>query len=88
MTFKTVALIGALAAGPSAALAQQAGSMEDQVSCTPDVYRLCASLIPDEGAITHCLERNKPRLSPACKQVFSRPAPAKTPDADHESDDD
>lgn len=88
MTFKTVAFIGIVVASPSVALAQQAGSQDDQAACTPDVYRLCASLIPDEGAITQCLQRNKLHLSPACKQVFSRPAPAKKPNDDGDSDDD
>ena len=86
MTFKTLAFIGALSAVPSIAVAQHAGSMDDQVACTPDVYRLCSSLIPDEDAITQCLAQNKPKLSPACKQVFSRPARAKQPDPDSDDD--
>ena len=60
----------------SPALAQHSGSMEDQLACTPDVYRLCAAQIPDEDAIVACLQRHKPALSPTCQKVFSRPGSA------------
>ncbi len=83
MAVSKLVLVVACAAFPAVAMAQDAGSAEDQLACTPDVYRLCSSLIPDQGAIVGCLQRNKPRLSPACRQVFSRPAPAKP-----ETDDD
>ena len=88
MTLRKFAFIGALVACPSVVLAQHAGSMEDQVACTPDVYRLCSSLIPDEDAIVGCLTRNKQNLSAACKQVFSRPAPKKEPSLNPDSDED
>lgn len=82
MSLRTLALIGAVAAFPAVATAQDADSASDQVACTPDVYRLCSSLIPDQDAIVGCLEQNKRRLSPACRQVFSRPAPK--PDTDED----
>jgi hypothetical protein len=47
--------------------------MEDQMACTPDVYRLCSQYIPDEGAITSCLRQRVANLSPACQKVFTRP---------------
>ena len=50
------------------------GSMEDQLACTPDVYRLCASFVPDETAITACLQQHVQMLSPACHKVFTRPS--------------
>jgi hypothetical protein len=53
--------------------AQDRGSMEDQMACTPDVYRLCSSYVPDEDAIVACLKRNVNVLSRACHQVFTRP---------------
>ena len=66
-------VVGALAL-PTAAFAQQhKGSIEDQLACTPDVYRLCASDIPDEDAITACLRQHKAQLSDGCKAVFSKP---------------
>ena len=79
-------LICAMAA-PSAAFAQQhAGSAEDQLACTPDVYRLCASNIPDEDAITACLRQHKPQLSAGCKAVFSRPDTAAAPKKNDDDD--
>ncbi len=59
---------------PCAAFAHD-GSMEDQMACTPDVYRFCASQIPDEDAIVACLNQHKASLSAACGKVFSRPDP-------------
>ena len=71
---------------PATALAQQhGGSAEDQLACTPDVYRLCAGNIPDEDAITSCLRAHKAQLSAGCKAVFSRPDTAAAP---KKSDDD
>lgn len=61
----------------TAAFAEHGGSLEDQMACTPDVYRLCSSFIPDEDAITGCLAKNKATLSPACRKVFSEPTPGK-----------
>ena len=70
---------------PTAAFAQQhKGSAEDQLACTPDVYRLCASNIPDEDAITVCLRQHKAQLSDGCRAVFSRPA---SPDKPKDDDD-
>ena len=58
-------------------LAADRGSPEDQLACTPDVYRLCSSYVPDEDAIVACLNRNIRALTPACQKVMSRPsAPA------------
>ncbi len=48
--------------------------MEDQIACTPDVYRLCSQFIPDEDAITNCLRQHLPTLSAGCHKVFS-PSP-------------
>ncbi|GJE60159.1 hypothetical protein [Methylobacterium trifolii] len=41
-----------------------------RAACTPDVWRLCASEIPDVGAIKLCLRREKPRLSAGCRTVM------------------
>ena len=69
---------------PGMALAQQhSGSAEDQLACTPDVYRLCSQYIPDEDDIVACLQRKKAQLSAGCHAVFSRPdtsPPPKQPD--------
>lgn len=63
------------------------GSMEDQMACTPDVYRLCASKIPDEDAIVACLTQHKTSLSAACGKVFSRPDPGSTAPSNDDDDD-
>lgn len=75
-----LALIVSLAV-TSAAWAENRGSADDQLACTPDVYRLCSSYIPDEDAITACLEQHKPDLSQGCRAVFSRPVDAAKPKA-------
>ncbi|MDF3813688.1 MULTISPECIES: hypothetical protein [Rhodopseudomonas] len=59
------ALIGLAAAQPIATPAQKR-------ACTPDVYRLCASEIPNRAAITACLRRKRGRLSEACRAVFEQ----------------
>jgi hypothetical protein len=46
---------------------------EDANACTPDAFRLCQDAIPDAGRVAQCLKQNKPKLSPACTLVFSRP---------------
>ncbi len=67
---------------PAAALAQNRGSQDDQLACTPDVYRLCSGNIPDEDAITTCLQQHKAQLSAGCKAVFSRPESPKPKDSE------
>jgi hypothetical protein len=52
----------------SAALA----TPEQKRACTPDVYRLCPSEIPNVRAITSCLRRQKASLSEACRAVFEQ----------------
>lgn len=87
MKITACALVVVALAAPTAALAQQhQGSAEDQMACTPDVYRLCAGNIPDEDAITACLRQHKPQLSPGCKAVFSRPDTAAPPTKNDDDD--
>ena len=71
--FRTFALVGLTIAsvGGSSALAQQhRGTMEQQMACTPDVFRLCGAAIPDENRIVACLQANTPQLSAPCRAVF------------------
>ena len=59
------------------------GSMEDQLACTGDVYRLCSQYVPDEDSIVACLKRNVSSLSAGCHRVFTRPdSPSKGDDED------
>jgi hypothetical protein len=47
------------------------GSEQDQQACTRDVQRLCRKLM-DQGDFTilACLKENRPKLSPACRDVL------------------
>ena len=75
MTFRfSAALVAAsLVAQLSTADAQGSRSQSDEDACTPDVFRLCASQIPDETAIVACLNANLVNLSPACHTVMAPP---------------
>src|ERR1700753_456034 len=62
--------IGGTVAVQGAALAQHSGTMEQQMACTPDVFRLCGAQIPDENRIVACLRQNTALLSGPCHAVF------------------
>ena len=47
------------------------GTLEQQLACTPDVFRLCGEQIPDVNRIVACLRQNTPQLSGACRAVFA-----------------
>ncbi|MDA9549028.1 hypothetical protein ABIA45_006503 [Bradyrhizobium sp. USDA 336] len=65
-----VLAIGGIVA-PGAAFAQEyRGTMEQQMACTPDVWRLCSDQIPDVNRIVACLQQNTPQLSSGCRAVF------------------
>jgi hypothetical protein len=71
---RLVLATGGLFATEQAALAQDyqgnRGTMEQQMACTPDVWRLCSDQIPDVDRIVACLQRNTPNLSGGCRAVF------------------
>ena len=75
------------AAGAQAAFAEEyRGTMEQQMACTPDVWRLCGDQIPDVNRIVACLQRNTPNLSSGCRAVFesnnsAQPSQAAPPSA-------
>jgi hypothetical protein len=52
------------------------GTMEQQMACTPDVFRLCGEQIPDANRIVACLRQNVPQLSGPCRAVFDSSASA------------
>jgi len=57
--------------GSAVSFAQEyRGSSDQQTACTPDVFRLCWSEIPNIPQIIACLKRERPRLSPECRLVF------------------
>jgi hypothetical protein len=66
-----LAMVGGIVAGPVSAFADEnRGTMEQQMACTPDVWRLCSDRIPDVDRIVACLKQNTPQLSDACRAVF------------------
>jgi hypothetical protein len=66
-----VIAIGGTVALQNAALAQEhRGTVEQQMACTPDVFRLCGAQIPDENRIVACLRQNTVLLSGPCRAVF------------------
>lgn len=63
--------VGTIAAVENTADAQEyRGTLEQQLACTPDVFRLCGEQIPDANRIVACLRQNTPQLSEACRAVF------------------
>ncbi len=68
---------GAGVAVQDAASAQEyRGTMEQQIACTPDVFRLCCEQVPDVNRIVACLRQNTDRLSGPCRAVFDSNAGA------------
>ena len=59
-----------LAAGGAAWSQEYRGTWEQQMACTPDVWRLCGDQIPDVNRIVACLRSNTPQLSSGCRAVF------------------
>jgi hypothetical protein len=84
MVLGLVVLIGSITAVQNTAMADEyQGTMEQQMACTPDVFRLCGSQIPDVNRIVGCLRQNTAQLSRPCRAVFdsnaSVPQPSRPP---------
>lgn len=62
--------VGGIVAQSAASADEYRGTMEQQMACTPDVWRLCSDQIPDVNRITACLQQNTPQLSSGCRAVF------------------
>ncbi|WFU73650.1 MULTISPECIES: hypothetical protein [unclassified Bradyrhizobium] len=62
--------IGGIVAQGAAFAQEYRGTMEQQMACTPDVWRLCSDQIPDVNRIVACLQQNSPQLSSGCRAVF------------------
>lgn len=62
--------IGTFAPLSGACAEEYRGTFEQQMACTPDVWRLCFDKIPDANRITACLRQNTPQLSDGCRSVF------------------
>jgi hypothetical protein len=68
--FALVGVAGAVMGGTPALAQEHRGTLEQQMACTPDVFRLCGAAIPDENRIVACLQANTPQLSAPCRAVF------------------
>jgi hypothetical protein len=66
--------IGAAGVIAPASSQEYRGTWEQQMACTPDVWRLCGEQIPDVGRIVACLRQNTPQLSSNCRAVFESSA--------------
>jgi hypothetical protein len=72
--------IGAGVAVHDAAFAQEnRGTLQQQLACTPDVFRLCSEAMPDVNRIVACLRQNTDQLSDPCRAVFDSNASAPQP---------
>jgi hypothetical protein len=65
-----ISITGGIAAQNPARSEEYRGTMEQQIACTPDVFRLCGEQIPDVNRIVACLRQNTPQLSGSCRAVF------------------
>jgi hypothetical protein len=70
-----VAIAGVGVVAPASAQ-EYRGTWEQQMACTPDVWRLCGEHIPDASRIVACLRQNTPQLSSQCRAVFESQADA------------
>ena len=69
--------LGSVGAQQSVAFAQEyRGTWEQQMACTPDVWRLCSDQVADVSRIVACLRQNTPQLSNNCRAVFESQANA------------
>ena len=87
MRMQRIILTGALSIAVTGAAWSQEyrGTWEQQMACTPDVWRLCSDQIPDVNRIVTCLRANTPQLSGSCRAVFesnARAAPSDAPRAE------
>jgi hypothetical protein len=69
-----VVAIAGIGAVTPASSQEYRGTWEQQMACTPDVWRLCGDQIPDVNRIVACLRQNTPQLSSNCRAVFDSSA--------------
>jgi hypothetical protein len=61
-----------LSASLSSAAAQggHPGTPQEQQACSRDASRFCRKQLGDDTSVQQCLQRNRSKLSAACKKVF------------------
>jgi hypothetical protein len=68
----TIAMGGGITLQNTAFSQEYRGTWEQQMACTPDVWRLCGAQVPDVDRIVACLRRNTEQLSGKCRAVFAQ----------------
>jgi hypothetical protein len=63
-------MIVASVASPSLSVAQPAGLGPVGGICSSDIQKFCRELRHGRGEIRSCLERNRARVSPACRRAL------------------
>jgi len=48
------------------------GTPEEQAACSPDSGRFCRDAEPDALRVLACLQRNRSKISAACRKVLER----------------
>jgi hypothetical protein len=43
-----------------------------ELACQDDAYRLCPDEVPDEARVASCMARQKAKLSPGCRAMFTQ----------------
>jgi len=56
---------------PPLPLPMPQGTPEERAACQNDVRKYCEAYLPDVMQVASCLQANKARLSPACRQVLA-----------------
>jgi hypothetical protein len=59
-----------LVANVPLALAQHAGTRQEQNACSRDASRFCRQYLGNDNEVQVCLQQNRSRLSRSCSKVF------------------
>jgi hypothetical protein len=71
VTFGTQAYAQAQAPTPFPPLPNMfQGTPQEQAACRPDSQRYCADAIPDTFRVLSCLQRNREKITNACRRVL------------------
>jgi hypothetical protein len=79
-----IALSSGLIVQTPAVSQEYRGTQEQQMACTPDVWRLCGAQVPDVGRIVACLRRNASQLSAPCRAAVEQTDNARGRSEDNE----
>jgi len=66
-----VALLTLVLGAGSAGAEAYRGTEAQRQACTPDVFRLCASDVPNIPKIVACMKRQRSQLSPDCRTAMA-----------------